>query len=319
VNGDGKPDLLVANCCNGISNRTNGVVSVLLGNSDGTFQGAVSYSSGGYSADAIAVSDVNGDGHPDMLVGNCCNGISNRTNGVVSVLLGNSDGTFQAAVNYNSGGYLADAIVVADVNGDSHSDLLVVNNCVSTSSCPSGGVSVLLGNGDGTFQGAVSYSSGGGGANAIAVADVNRDEKPDLLVANECAIGGNCSNGSVGVLINRSLAFVTITGSPQQPLNQDAHGDFVANVTITNTGNLTLTSVQVTVAGTTLGTGLLISAPAPTSNLAPGASAVVTLKFPASSVSSTATTAPLKVSGTYSVPSLSLNGSWGLSFRSVRL
>ncbi len=43
---------------------------------------------------------------------------------------------------------------------------------------------VLLGNGDGTFQTAVTYDSGGYAANSVAVADVNGDGKPDLLVAN---------------------------------------------------------------------------------------------------------------------------------------
>ena len=52
---------------------------------------------------------------------------------------------------------------------------------------PNGGVGVLLGNGDGTFQSAVSYNSGGYYAISIAVADVNGDGKPDLLVATVCS------------------------------------------------------------------------------------------------------------------------------------
>src|ERR1039458_6975413 len=67
----------------------------------------------------------------------------------------------------------------------------------------SGIVSVLLGNGDGTFQPYLTYGSGGFYPAALALADVNGDGKPDLLVANYCA-DSSCVNGSVGVLINTS-------------------------------------------------------------------------------------------------------------------
>ena len=72
VNGDGKPDLLVAN-------SDSSSVDVLLGNGDGTFQTAVSYSSGGYNPDSIAVGDVNGDGKPDIVAANECASSSNFT------------------------------------------------------------------------------------------------------------------------------------------------------------------------------------------------------------------------------------------------
>jgi len=201
VNGDGKPDMLVANECASSSNCNDGVVGVLLGNGDGTFQAAVSYDSGGRDALSIAVADVNGDGKPDLLVANLCVSNSNCSNGTVGVLLGNGDGTFQAAVIYGSGGANASSIAVADVNGDGKPDLLVANQCVSSGSCGNGAVGVLLGNGDGTFQAAVSYGSGGATASSIEVADVNGDGKPDLLVANQCVSSGNCGNGAVGVLL----------------------------------------------------------------------------------------------------------------------
>ncbi|MGA7648369.1 MAG: Ig-like domain repeat protein [Terriglobales bacterium] len=217
VNGDGKPDLLVANECTS-SNCTNGSVSVLLGNGDGTFQTAVSYGSGGEYAWSVAVADVNGDGKPDLLVSNEC--ASNCTNGSVSVLLGNGDGTFQTAVGYGSGGEDALSVAVADVNGDGKPDVVVLNQCASNSNCTNGSVSVLLGNGDGTFQTAVSYGSGGEDALSVAVADVNGDGKPDLVVANQCFSSSNCTNGSVSVLLgNGDGTFQTalITSTPELP------------------------------------------------------------------------------------------------------
>ncbi len=108
---------------------------------------------------------------------------------MVSVLLGNGDGTFQTAITYDSGGEYALPIAVADVNGDGHLDLLVANECVAVAIARVAAlrIGVLLGNGDGTFQAAVSYNSGGYNAYSVAVGDVNGDGKPDLLVTNQCA------------------------------------------------------------------------------------------------------------------------------------
>ena len=191
VNGDGKPDLLVANCGFACANPGPGTVGVLLGNGDGTFQAAVTYGSGG-STLSIAVADVNGDGKPDVVVANVCSS-GTCPNGTVGVLLGNGDGTFQPVVTYGSGGQAAWHVVVADVNGDGKPDIVVANL--------NGGVDILLGNGDGTFQTAVTYGTGGLSPDAVAVADVNGDGKPDIVVANECDDTLNCTNGSVGVLL----------------------------------------------------------------------------------------------------------------------
>ncbi len=174
VNGDGKPDILVANF-------ESNTVGVLLGNGDGTFQPAVTYGSGGPWPGSIFVADVNGDGKPDIVV-------ANNGDITVSVLLGNGDGTFQNAVTYNSGGVYPQSVVVADVNGDGKLDIVVANCSVSWYGCSywnaDGDVGVLLGNGDGTFQAAVAYDSGGMGAWSVAVSDVNGDGRPDLIVAN---------------------------------------------------------------------------------------------------------------------------------------
>ncbi|MGC9989947.1 MAG: FG-GAP-like repeat-containing protein, partial [Terriglobales bacterium] len=203
VNGDGKLDLVVANECTNDNEpvpNCNSVVGVLLGNGDGTFQPAASYGTGGYYADSVAVEDVNGDGKLDIVVANQC-ADSSCTNANVGVLLGNGDGTFQTAVTYGSGGYYATSLAVADVNGDGKPDLLVANECAIGSNCGSSGkVGVLLGNGDGTFQAPVTYSSGGQFPYSLAVGDVNGDGKPDLVVTNLYENSGS-TNGSLGVLL----------------------------------------------------------------------------------------------------------------------
>ena len=104
----------------------NGTIGLLLGNGDGSFQPVVSYNSGGYQAASVAVSDVNRDGRPDLLVANECAN-SNCVNASVGVLLQNSDGSFQNAVSFGSGGYRAFSLAVSDVNRDGKPDVVVAN------------------------------------------------------------------------------------------------------------------------------------------------------------------------------------------------
>jgi len=221
----------VANQC-ADSTCASGSVSVLLGNGDGTFQAAVSYSSGGYTANSVAIGDVNGDGHPDLVVANECqsNNCSGGFDGVLGVLLGNGDGTFQGPVSYSSGGYVSSSVAIADINGDGRLDLTMASYAQSSSS-RRGSVSVLPGNGDGTFQAPVSFSSGGDDLTSVAIADVNGDGKPDAIAANGCLTRG-CTNGGVGVLLNNLIANTTteVTSSPN-PSQVDQSVTFTATVT----------------------------------------------------------------------------------------
>jgi len=237
VNGDGKPDLLVANL-----GLDTGEVGVLLGNGDGTFQPAVSYSWSG-RADSLAVADVNGDGKLDLLLGDW-------GKATLGVMLGNGDGTFQAAVTYPTGssGAIGTRIVaVADVNGDGKPDLLVTTQCGNNNCDNHGTVGVLLGNGDGTFQPGVNFDSGGYGASGIAVADVNGDGLPDLVLANNCSSWQTCGDssgapdGTVGVLLNNVGAPPTTT-TLVSSLNPAAPGKVVtytASVTSQEGGTVT--------------------------------------------------------------------------------
>ncbi len=208
LNGDGRPDLILADgCYSPDCAGPDGGVSVLIGHGDGTFETPVTYDAGGSGALSIALADVNGDGHPDLVVTNLCTiaGGTCAGPGGMSVLIGNGDGTFQAAVSYSSGGYLTAPVAICDVNGDGHADVIVGNGC-QDSSCNGGSVSVLLGNGDGTFQPPASYSSGGYGSYSLGLADLNGDGHPDVVVAvnvtesydshGEVSVLGNNGNGT---------------------------------------------------------------------------------------------------------------------------
>ncbi len=188
VNGDGKPDLVVANWCQSLNQNGDctgdGAVSVFLGNGDGTFQPAVSYSSGGFYATSVAIGDLNGDGKLDLVVTNTQE--EDGYDGSVSVLLGNGDGTFQAPVSYDSGGFEAASVAIANVNGDGYEDLVVANYCQGNGCYPyNGEVGVLLGNGDGTLQPAVTYNSGGEYSYSVALGDLRGNGILDLVVANK--------------------------------------------------------------------------------------------------------------------------------------
>jgi hypothetical protein len=199
VNGDGKADLVVANGCQSSSQCANGAVGVLLGNGDGTFQGAMSYPSGGVVASSVAIADVNKDGKADLVVANQCEDDTCASGGV-SILLGNGSGNFQLTQSYATGGVTAVSVVAGDFNGDRKIDLAVANQCQSNGNC-TGNVGVLLGNGNGTFQAAQSYASGGNQAVSLVMGDFNADQKTDLVVANQCQSSRSCSIGNVGVLL----------------------------------------------------------------------------------------------------------------------
>jgi hypothetical protein len=182
LNGDGKPDIVVANCS---ASCATGSVSILLGNGDGTFEPAVVYQTKGYQTWSVAVADLRSNGITDL--------VTTNTGGTVSVLLGNGDGTFQSAMLFSSGGAYPQMSAVADVNGDGKPDIIVVNLLENLKQYPSS-ICVLLGNGDGTFQSPACYLTGGWESDSVAVADVNGDGKPDVLVTN-------WYDGTVGVLL----------------------------------------------------------------------------------------------------------------------
>jgi hypothetical protein len=169
-----------------------------------SFRKAVPYKTSGYNPYSVAVADVNGDGKLDLVV---ANEQQSKTDpeGSISVMLGKGNGTFHPAVNYSSGGQSAYSISIADVNGDGKLDLVVANGCLG-SNCATGGVGVLLGNGDGTFKKALTYSSGAASVfgSRVAVGDLNGDGKLDLAVATTGpGCGNGCPKGLVAVLLGR--------------------------------------------------------------------------------------------------------------------
>ena len=196
-----------------------------------SFLAPVSYPGGGGAA--VAVGDFTGTGVADLVV---ANGAS------VSVFLGKGDGTFAPAQNYAVDGG-AESVAVGDFNNDGKLDIITVNyfGFVSAST-----VSVLLGNGNGTFQPAVNYGVPAGipqSANLLAVGDFNKDGKLDVAVAgNVYTNGGYSSTPYVNVLIGNGAGGFSADNSYALP--SGAYGwevaDGVAVGDFTGNGNLDL-------------------------------------------------------------------------------
>jgi Bacterial Ig-like domain (group 3)/FG-GAP-like repeat/FG-GAP repeat len=232
VNQDGKPDLLIANTCGQTCTyEGDGVISVLLGNGDGTFQAPLNYDSGDIGPRSLTAVDLNQDGKIDIVVANsgAIDG-SFFTSGSLAVLLGNGDGTFQAAATY-AVGPSPWSLAVGDVNHDGKLDALVADSCWCGHDAE---LAVLLGNGDGTFQSAVTYDSGNQDSFSIAVADINGDGYPDLVAGS---LGTNALSvlpGNGDGTFQPALTFNTGSSGIDSIATADLNGDGKADVVSTD-------------------------------------------------------------------------------------
>ncbi len=273
-NGDGKLDLAV-------TNDGAGTVSILLGNGDGTFQPHVDYGTGS-NPECVAVGDFNRDGILDLatadktsnsitiLLGNGDGTFSPGgplttgplprwvtvadLNGdgyldlaevtdypsppTVAIYLGNGNGTFQSPVTYPIASD-GTSVVTGDFNGDGKLDL-------ATSDFNGGSgntVSILLGNGDGTFQPRVDYATAAG-PNQLIAGDFNGDGRLDLAVADQ-------DSSMLSVLLQIRVAGVSVLPASLTFGTQAIGSSGAAQiVTITSTGELPLDISSIAVTGT---------------------------------------------------------------------
>lgn len=182
LNGDGILDLTAANS----PSSGNGSISVLLGNGDGSFQSAVDITVGTRPR-YFASGDFNRDGKQDLALSQS----GNDNN--LSILINNGSGTTFSRSTIPFGNETAPRdVIAADFNADSKLDLAVTT-------LQGDGISVLLGNGNGSFMTRKAFAAGDGPAFATS-ADFNRDDLPDLAVANSNTGG----TSSISLLLNRT-------------------------------------------------------------------------------------------------------------------
>ncbi|HLJ48609.1 MAG TPA: FG-GAP-like repeat-containing protein [Bryobacteraceae bacterium] len=197
-NGDGKQDLATSS-------------GVALGNGDGSFRNLVHYADS-LTAGYIVAGDFNRDGKLDLAVapGNPADLLTTAPSGPVSILLGNGDGSFHLSATYN-GGSQPYAIAAGDFNGDGKLDLAIANyGAGGTLGSDAGGISILLGNGDGTFTAGASFQAGKYPAH-LAAADLNGDGRSDLVIATTT----NGTSGAIAVFLGNGDG--TFRGQPLIP------------------------------------------------------------------------------------------------------
>jgi hypothetical protein len=219
LRGDGKSDVL------GLSNNN---LIVYLGNGDGTFAAGVSYPV--LSPVVITLGDFNGDQKLDVVVS--VPGDNGIVPGQEVVFLGNGDGTFQAG-RISTGVPDPASAVVGDFNGDGKLDLVISNQSLGCNSpCPT---SILLGNGDGTFQTPTAIFPGTG---SLAVGDVNGDGKLDLVFLDEFVlVEVHLGNGD-GTFSNTHSYQSQFSGGNDGPVLADFNLDGKLDIAATGTSLL---------------------------------------------------------------------------------
>ena len=176
LNGDGRPDLAIANVALEASS-----VSVLVNRGDGSFQPKVDYGTG-HNPESVAIGDVTGDGKADLAT-------ANTGADTVSVLRNRGDGSFEAGIDYQSG-HTPESVAIGDLNRDGKADLVSADS-------QDNGVSVFANRGAGSFEPKLQYEAGQI-ALSVAIGDLNGDRAPDLVTANEY-------DDSVSVIMNATV------------------------------------------------------------------------------------------------------------------
>ena len=213
-NGDQKKDLAVTRGSVGGS-----VVSILLGNGDGTFGVPIDYAAGS-NPQWVAVDDFNGDTKLDLAVANDMG---------ISILIGTGTGTFGSSTAVAAGG-AATYVATGDFNGDSKKDLAVVNGSANT-------VSILFGSGTGTFGSPTSYATRVG-PGSVGVGFFNGDSKPDLAIPT--FFGGSGGSSAVAILQNGASGnfnFRAEYATDSRPVGivvSDFNGDGKADLAVAN-------------------------------------------------------------------------------------
>jgi hypothetical protein len=263
-NGDGILDVAIAN-------STDKTVSILLGNGDGTFQSKTDFSTGGPAPFALAAGDFNGDGRPDVALASLSgdnsvtimlnngsgslspagtlkagvnpfaivvadfNGdgaadlaVTNESDNTVSIFLGNGDGSFAGKMDF-AAGPSPGKLVAADFNGDGVSDLAIAGRAPGGSR-----ISILLGNGDGTFRAGNTVLTDDFPV-SVTAGDFNGDGITDLA----WVVGDTHTKATVQVALgNGDGTFGPITTMPLGGFiggsisNADVNGDGIADLVV---------------------------------------------------------------------------------------
>ena len=231
VNGDGVPDLLVATTADSGAITNPGFANVILGSngSPGTFDSGIQYSITGTNPSGIAVTDLTGSGHLDLVV-------SNSGSGSISVFMhGATAGTFMPAVDIVTGGQ-PNQVVAGDLTGSgANLDLALADNS------PSGNAIVLVHDpaNPGQFLAPIMLPTGNF-TPSVAIGSIGNGKV--AVVAATYDVNGN--NGAVYVFMETSASPVTFAApvifpagaQPQAVRIADVNGDGLPDLVVANYG-----------------------------------------------------------------------------------
>ncbi len=257
----GKLDLVIAD-------YTSGKITVFLGTGQGSFARGVAYDAGPHPS-AVVVADIDGSGKPGVIV-------SNETDGTISVLLGNGDGTLQPRQSY-AVGFNPSFIATGDFSGNGNVDVAVAGKSglaiflnggngnltkpflYSLSKTPmaitaadfnndgladvalanaDGTVSILLGNGAGSFHSLPDISFAAGSLSSIVSRDLNKDGKIDLVITQPAQKLVSVLKGN-GDGTFAPPASYPVGNEPVFTLVAGVNGDGVADLIVINKGSST--------------------------------------------------------------------------------
>src|SRR5258708_1561805 len=278
-NKDSKLDLTV-------SPQLESYISVLLGNGDGTFANPTEFQVG-INPSPLLTADFNRDGNLDLAIMNYNDAAVNT----ISMMLGNGNGTFQPPVLYDVGAQNTQ-IAAGDLDGDGNLDLVILN--LGNSDNPT--ISILLGNGDGTFQPQMVYPIT---ADSIMVlGDFNNDGRLDLAIADRV-------HDDISVMLQ--IPSVNLAPTALSLVTQEVGITSPSQTVIpTNASNSPLTITTISVTGTD-------SAPFGQTNNCPsalnaGANCTITVAYTPPLVGSDSATLTVKDSGAPNTQTVALSG-----------
>jgi hypothetical protein len=219
-----------------VANQDDNSISIFQGNGDGTFRASAFIQlPAGFSPAALATTDLNADGHADIVV-------ADQGHNTISVFLGNGDGTFQNRTDYATGAAPV-SVAFGDFSGDGAEDIAVANLTGNSVTVYYNQISSTTSTPLGTFAaGATRDFAAGNGPTSIAVADYNADGLADIAVSDT-------TDNAVTALINggselfTALPEIPVGTAPASIATADFNADGLPDSVTADSGSAQATVV----------------------------------------------------------------------------